>query len=686
MSDNSTDNTKTATSRQGALVIEEQTAEPHQCPVVDRRRESSSSPSAGSREDNTNTTNNTRTEARPLHVLSRELDDQDRLAKMKALSLVSTTTTTTTSSSSSASSSSGTVAVLNPETPAASIHPPIQEVEEEEENSLCRHTPRSSTITTLHSPLHVQPGPPPVNNVQTPLAHMQQEQIIITSPVQQQQQLEHQHVSQISPDLVLEADVALVTTAETVTSGGGRRGGDSQRPSAAAAALQDGSNVTSTSGGSGGGGGGGGSSSRRRKVVGQARQARLSDFLENTTLQLTLGVLLCCVVISAVVVGVTVTLNNSGDTASIETTTATATTNADGTISNSYSGPVFVPTASPVTMSPTISPRPSVAPTNRTTDAPSSAPTFTPLLIDGLEDYTIEAFENEQSPQALAYEWIRNHPNLDQIPNWRRQQQLALAAIYYSIHGDDVWSDAQRANYLNYSVHECEWGLNECNNNDDSSNNNADAIITGLNLQCHLVTASASGGSSLRLAPEIALLTSLQTFRVNYCKNKRIVMSAFLPQQLATLNASLRTLDLYNNNVAGSVDPAGPIPKLQQLTYLSLDSNVIGGSLPTELGQLTKLTFLSVAWNRFVGSIPRELGQLTKLTTFRMYTNRLEGFVPTEISLLTALESLELQNNNLVGWENSTDLCTRIITSLDLVSLDCEEIECPVGCECRCGP
>jgi len=85
------------------------------------------------------------------------------------------------------------------------------------------------------------------------------------------------------------------------------------------------------------------------------------------------------------------------------------------------------------------------------------------------------------------------------------------------------------------------------------------------------------------------------------------------------------------------------------VTWLSLSSNQLSGSIPPEIGNLTALTRLYLSFNRLSGSIPPEIGNLTALTGIELYFNQLTGPIPPEIGNLTALEWLQLSDNQLSG-------------------------------------
>lgn len=96
----------------------------------------------------------------------------------------------------------------------------------------------------------------------------------------------------------------------------------------------------------------------------------------------------------------------------------------------------------------------------------------------------------------------------------------------------------------------------------------------------------------------------------------------------------------------------GPIPaktlgNLDALTLLSLRSNNLNGSLPSDLLSLPSLRYIYLQHNNFSGNIPSSLSpQLNKLDlSFNSFT----GNIPTAAQNLTLLTGLNLQNNSLTG-------------------------------------
>jgi len=79
--------------------------------------------------------------------------------------------------------------------------------------------------------------------------------------------------------------------------------------------------------------------------------------------------------------------------------------------------------------------------------------------------YTLEALQNESSPQSMACNWVRNHTVLSSEPEWRLVQHFALATVLYAYYGpswEELNLDGNQIGRL-----ECEWGWKRLMCNDD---------------------------------------------------------------------------------------------------------------------------------------------------------------------------------------------------------------------------
>lgn len=111
------------------------------------------------------------------------------------------------------------------------------------------------------------------------------------------------------------------------------------------------------------------------------------------------------------------------------------------------------------------------------------------------------------------------------------------------------------------------------------------------------------------------------------------LLSGTIPANLGSKKAFTH-LSLDTNRLSGTIP--GNLGSSDGLTLLSLDSNLLSGTIPENIGSLKKLTVLSLDTNRLGGTMPASLGSLDRLNTFslaaasRPYTNHLHGPIPTK--------------------------------------------------------
>ncbi|XP_052205308.1 probable inactive receptor kinase RLK902 [Diospyros lotus] len=112
------------------------------------------------------------------------------------------------------------------------------------------------------------------------------------------------------------------------------------------------------------------------------------------------------------------------------------------------------------------------------------------------------------------------------------------------------------------------------------------------------------------------------------------------------------TLRLPGSTLSGEIPP-NTIGNLTRLRYLSLRSNSLSGSLPSDLSSCTELEKLILQRNQFSGEIPTEFNRLTKLKTLYLENNNLDGSIP-EINSLSKLQKFNASYNKLNGSIPST--------------------------------
>ncbi|WOK95884.1 hypothetical protein Cni_G04591 [Canna indica] len=110
--------------------------------------------------------------------------------------------------------------------------------------------------------------------------------------------------------------------------------------------------------------------------------------------------------------------------------------------------------------------------------------------------------------------------------------------------------------------------------------------------------------------------------------------------------AHVLAIRLPGIGLVGSV-PANTLGKLDHLRILSLRSNYLSGSLPSDIFSLPSLKFLYLQHNNFSGEIPDSIP--SGLNALDLSYNSLTGKIPSRFQNLSQLSVLNLQNNLLSG-------------------------------------
>ena len=143
-----------------------------------------------------------------------------------------------------------------------------------------------------------------------------------------------------------------------------------------------------------------------------------------------------------------------------------------------------------------------------------------------------------------------------------------------------------------------------------------------------------------------------------------------LPALLGNLS-HLETLNLRHNKLTGPLPPE--IGSATRLREIDLGHTELDGTIPATLGRLVDLRRLNFEYVPFSGPIPPELGALTELEFLNLYQNRLTGRLPPELAGLRSLRTIYVDRNQLTGsipstftqlknietfyWANNESLC-----------------------------
>ncbi|KAE9618186.1 hypothetical protein Lal_00041874 [Lupinus albus] len=144
------------------------------------------------------------------------------------------------------------------------------------------------------------------------------------------------------------------------------------------------------------------------------------------------------------------------------------------------------------------------------------------------------------------------------------------------------------------------------------------------------------------------LSNSSRIYRINLSFNS---LHGSIPSSL-TMSHSLTILALQYNNLSGSIpNHWGGMGKNKgfdsKLQVLTLDHNLISGTIPVSLSKLSFVENISLSHNQIVGSIPSELHALSRLRFLDLSNNGINGSIPKTFSNLTSLVSLNLEGNKL---------------------------------------
>ena len=165
------------------------------------------------------------------------------------------------------------------------------------------------------------------------------------------------------------------------------------------------------------------------------------------------------------------------------------------------------------------------------------------------------------------------------------------------------------------------------------------------------------------LPSSLARLTSLASLRLRMLGIARQPIPSWIGQMIG-----LTLLDLSFNSFTSSLPES--LYSLTNLAYLHLDDNLLTGTISTLLGKLVNLRTLEIGYHAYAlhqyeeygavpqsaegsnmlrGSIPTEICLLTNLMRLKLNNNALTSTLPSCMSKMTALRLLDVQFNGLAG-------------------------------------
>lgn len=116
---------------------------------------------------------------------------------------------------------------------------------------------------------------------------------------------------------------------------------------------------------------------------------------------------------------------------------------------------------------------------------------------------------------------------------------------------------------------------------------------------------------------------------------------------LSESTTGIAYLELRANLLYGTVPQS--IAEISNLVYLDLSSNAFSGSLPESLWNNSALNVAYFQNNRLQGSISNTIGAATGLAMLNMSSNVFMGTIPVSVGFLQEIEQLDLSNNRIIG-------------------------------------
>nr|BAC99050.1 brassinosteroid receptor [Pisum sativum] len=85
------------------------------------------------------------------------------------------------------------------------------------------------------------------------------------------------------------------------------------------------------------------------------------------------------------------------------------------------------------------------------------------------------------------------------------------------------------------------------------------------------------------------------------------------------------------------------------MIFLDVSHNMLSGTIPKEIGEMTYLYVLHLSHNNLSGSIPQELGKMKNLNILDLSYNKLQDQIPQTLTRLSLLTEIDFSNNCLSG-------------------------------------
>ncbi|XP_057986587.1 probable leucine-rich repeat receptor-like protein kinase At1g35710 [Hevea brasiliensis] len=148
----------------------------------------------------------------------------------------------------------------------------------------------------------------------------------------------------------------------------------------------------------------------------------------------------------------------------------------------------------------------------------------------------------------------------------------------------------------------------------------------------------------------------------------------------------VETLNLTNASLNGTLHELS-FSSFPDVANINLSVNLLYGTIPLGITQLSKLVYLHLAYNllnrqlsslvelalytnNLDGHIPASVGNLTKMDRLLLYNNQLSGSIPPELGNLNNLVELYMNTNSLSGNKITGTILPEIVNAARLRGLN----------------
>ncbi|XP_048135611.1 putative receptor-like protein kinase At3g47110 [Rhodamnia argentea] len=151
-----------------------------------------------------------------------------------------------------------------------------------------------------------------------------------------------------------------------------------------------------------------------------------------------------------------------------------------------------------------------------------------------------------------------------------------------------------------------------------------------------------------QLQDDLSFISSLANCsNLEYLIMESNLIHGSLPRSISNLSASVEVISMRSNPIHGSIPSA--LGNLFNLSVLILANTFLTDRIPDSIGGLYSLQELQLSANMFTGEIPPSIGNMTLLNALDLHSNNFQGYLPRSLGNCKQLTCLDLSNNNLIG-------------------------------------